>query len=70
MTPMAMESMTTRRAPGWVESWPSGMPHQEIYLALLDQQASVAMSKLAGLLEDKTTGDAAAATRGRSGEED
>ena len=25
---------------GWVESWPSGMPHQEIYLALLDQQAS------------------------------
>jgi len=45
---------------GWVESWPSGMPHQEIYLALLDQQASVAMSKLAGLLEDKTTADAAA----------
>ena len=25
---------------GWVESWPTGMPHQEIYLALLDQQAS------------------------------
>ena len=48
---------------GWVESWPTGMPHQEIYLALLDQQASVAMSKLAGLLEDKATADAAA-TRG------
>lgn len=29
---------------GWVESWPGGMPHQEIYLALLDQQASQAMA--------------------------
>ncbi len=29
---------------GWVESWPTGMPHQEIYLALLDQQASSAMA--------------------------
>ncbi len=46
---------------GWVESWPTGMPHQEIYLALLDQQASTAMSKLAGLLGDKTTADAAGA---------
>ena len=27
---------------GWVESWPGGMPHQEIYLALLDQQATEA----------------------------
>jgi glycogen debranching enzyme len=44
---------------GWVESWPTGMPHQEVYLALLDQQASVAMSKLAALLDDKTTADAA-----------
>ena len=31
---------------GWVESWPSGMPHQEIYLAALDQQASGAMARL------------------------
>jgi len=46
---------------GWVESWPTGMPHQEIYLALLDQQASVAMSKLAGLLGDQATADSAAA---------
>jgi glycogen debranching enzyme len=46
---------------GWVESWPTGMPHQEVYLALLDQQASAAMSKLAGLLGDKTTADAAGA---------
>ncbi len=44
---------------GWVESWPAGMPHQEVYLALLDQQASAAMSKLAGLLGDKATADAA-----------
>lgn len=44
---------------GWVESWPTGLPHQEVYLALLDQQASAAMSKLATLLEDKPTADAA-----------
>ena len=31
---------------GWVESWPGGMPHQEIYLALLDQQASAAMAAI------------------------
>jgi glycogen debranching enzyme len=36
---------------GWVESWPPGMPHQEIYLAALDQQASTAMAELA-----RTTG--------------
>jgi len=38
---------------GWVESWPPGMPKQEIYLALLDQQASQAMVKLAQLLGDE-----------------
>jgi hypothetical protein len=32
---------------GWVESWPPGMPHQEIYLASLDQQASTAFAKMA-----------------------
>ena len=32
---------------GWVESWPPGMPHQEIYLASLDRQASTAMANLA-----------------------
>src|SRR6202040_3766201 len=31
----------------WVESWPPGMPHQEIYLAAVDQQASTAFAKLA-----------------------
>ena len=35
---------------GWVESWPGAMPHQEIYLALLDQQASAAMAGLEKLL--------------------
>jgi glycogen debranching enzyme len=44
---------------GWVESWPTGMPHQEVYLALLDQQASAAMLKLSALLGDKATADAA-----------
>jgi glycogen debranching enzyme len=37
---------------GWVESWPPGMPHQEIYLALLDRQASTAMGTLAKLLDE------------------
>lgn len=45
---------------GWVESWPPGMPKQEIYLALLDQQASLAMAKLAQLLGDTATAGAAA----------
>ena len=46
---------------GWVESWPTGMPHQEIYLALLDEQASTAMSQLATLLGDTATSAAASA---------
>jgi glycogen debranching enzyme len=37
---------------GWVESWPPGMPHQEIYLAALDQQSSAAISRLAARLGD------------------
>jgi glycogen debranching enzyme len=46
---------------GWVESWPPGMPHQEIYLALLDQQASAAMAALAKLLDEpKLAAEAAA----------
>lgn len=32
---------------GWVESWPSGMPKQESYLAALDAQGSLAMAQLA-----------------------
>ena len=32
---------------GWVESWIPTMPHQEIYLAALDEQASLAFADLA-----------------------
>jgi glycogen debranching enzyme len=39
---------------GWVESWPGGMPKQEIYLAALDQQSSSAMSTLARLMGDQS----------------
>lgn len=35
---------------GWVESWPSGMPHQEVYLAALDQQSCTAMAKLSAAM--------------------
>ena len=44
---------------GWVESWPSGMPHQEVYLAFLDQQASAAMAQLEELLHDSTKAQSA-----------
>jgi glycogen debranching enzyme len=37
---------------GWVESWPGGLPHQEVYLALLDQQASAAMHQIETLLQN------------------
>jgi glycogen debranching enzyme len=37
---------------GWVESWPPGMPHQEIYLAALDQQSADAISRLAAIMND------------------
>jgi glycogen debranching enzyme len=40
---------------GWVESWPNGMPKQEIYLALLDEQASAAMAELAKIVGDNAT---------------
>jgi glycogen debranching enzyme len=46
---------------GWVESWPGGMPHQEIYLALLDQQASSAMAKIEALLNNPQASRAAQA---------
>ena len=44
---------------GWVESWPSGMPHQEVYLAALDQQASGSYARLARMMNK--TDDATAA---------
>ena len=46
---------------GWVESWPPTMPHQEIYLAALDQQSCDAMAKLAMLMPDDALAKSAAA---------
>ena len=46
---------------GWVESWPPGMPHQEIYLAELDREASNAMAALYKLLGNDAEAGAAAA---------
>jgi glycogen debranching enzyme len=46
---------------GWVESWPQGMPKQEIYLAALDEQASGAMARLAELVGDKSLSESASA---------
>ncbi|MGA2195605.1 MAG: glycogen debranching protein [Bryobacteraceae bacterium] len=37
---------------GWVESWPPGMPHQEIYLAALDRQSCSAMASLSALMHE------------------
>jgi glycogen debranching enzyme len=47
---------------GWVESWPPGMPHQEIYLAALDQQSAQSMAFLAGLMKDTGTASSAQTT--------
>ncbi len=46
---------------GWVESWPPTMPHQEIYLAALDQQACNAMANLAALMRDDALAKSAGA---------
>lgn len=50
---------TNEQGTGWVESWPGGMPHQEIYLALLDQQASAAVAQIEDLLHDAAKSQAA-----------
>ena len=44
---------------GWVESWPSGMPRQEIYLAALDQQSCASMAHLAALMREDALAQAA-----------
>ncbi len=47
---------------GWVENWdPYQMPHQEIYLAALDQQASGAMGRLSQQMGDAAGAQAAEA---------
>ena len=47
---------------GWVESWPQGMPKEEIYLAALDRQSSTAVSHLSALVGDTQLAAAAADT--------
>ncbi len=42
-----------REGTGWVESWPHGMPTQELYLAALDQQSCEAVSRLAHEMSDE-----------------
>lgn len=46
---------------GWVEDWPK-QPHQELYLASLDREATLAMADLAQLLNDGALAAQAAAT--------
>ncbi len=46
---------------GWVESWPPGMPHQELYLAALDQQSAEAMSRLSAFMGDNSLAQSATA---------
>ena len=50
---------------GWVESWIPRMPHQEIYLAALDQQATESMSRLAALVGNQQLSSTAAETAGK-----
>ena len=35
---------------GWVEAWPPKMPHQEIYLAALDQASSQSIAEMAKVM--------------------
>jgi glycogen debranching enzyme len=46
---------------GWVEAWPPKMPHQEIYLASLDQTSSQVIAELAKLMLDQTLAASASA---------
>lgn len=50
---------------GWVESWIPSMPHQEIYLAALDQQASTAFAALAKAAGHANLAEAATARGSR-----
>jgi glycogen debranching enzyme len=45
---------------GWVEAWPPKMPHQEIYLAALDQASSHAIADMANLMQDQALASSAA----------
>jgi glycogen debranching enzyme len=46
---------------GWVEAWPPKMPHQEIYLAALDQASSQAIADMAKLMQDQAMATSASA---------
>ncbi len=46
---------------GWVESWPAPAPHQELYLAALDRDASAAVSQLATWMGDASLASSAGA---------
>ena len=52
---------------GWVESWPGGMPQQEIYLAALDVQASTAVGQLATAEDDRAVAKQAQTRAARIG---
>ncbi len=41
---------------GWVEQWAAGQPHQELYLAALDESAARAVGEMAGWIEDAELG--------------
>jgi glycogen debranching enzyme len=45
---------------GWVEAWPPKLPHQEIYLAALDQASSHAIADMSKLMQDQTLAASAA----------
>jgi glycogen debranching enzyme len=46
---------------GWVEAWPPKMPHQEIYLAALDQASSEAIANMAKLMQEEPLASSASA---------
>jgi glycogen debranching enzyme len=46
---------------GWVEAWPPKLPHQEIYLAALDQASSQAIADMAKLMQDQVLATSATA---------
>ncbi len=56
---------TNEEGTGWVESWPPGMPYQEMYLASLDQQSAGAMARLAEIMRDEELAESAGSTADR-----
>jgi glycogen debranching enzyme len=46
---------------GWVEDWPTGLPHEEIYLVALERQSAEAMSQLAKWMGDAELASSVAA---------